>query len=313
MKTIDNKNPEYEGMKNDSSRREFLKTAGLGMAGMGLIRPSLSQGAEYSVNLKKKKVEMAIATITMDGFGDMNFEKAFHYLPQLPYKNVEFNCWYGRNLTPNGLRSIKDRCKEHKLQPICVQGTSFGADRTIIKDVTHKLWNMEAAKQLGCRRVKFTGGGRGKVGGLEAVIKVLKEITPAAEEMDMLILVENHANNNLENIEDYDRIFQAIDSPNVGMCMDNAHFDGANVDLMEVVDRFHSKILHIDLKETVEMGVHKVVNFGEGVTKNDAVIQKMLEHGYEGYLVIEMVRTDHEADFVKDLTRAYKLFEKYER
>jgi sugar phosphate isomerase/epimerase len=308
MKTMDNKN-----LKNDSSRRGFIKTAGFGMAGMGLIHPSLSQGVAYSENRKKKRVEMAIATITMDGFGDMNFEKAFQYLPQLPYKNVEFNCWYGRNLTPIGIRSIKARCKQHNLQPICVQGSSFGAEGNIIKDVTHKLWNMEAAKQLGCRRVKFTGSRRGKAGGLEAIIKVLQEITPAAEEMDMLVLIENHANNNLENIEDYDRLFNAINSPNVGMCMDNAHFDGANVDLMEVVERFHSKILHIDLKDTVEMGVHKVVNFGEGVTKNDAVIQKMLEYGYEGYLVIEMVRTEHEADFVTDLSRAYHLFERYER
>ena len=103
MKTMDNESLKIEREKKDSSRRGFLKTAGLGMAGMGLVSPSMTQGAEYADNLKKKKVEMAIATITMDGFGDRNFEKAFHYLPQLPYKNVKFNCWYGRNLTPSGI------------------------------------------------------------------------------------------------------------------------------------------------------------------------------------------------------------------
>lgn len=296
-------------MTKEPSRREFIKTASLGVAGFGLLQPSASLSAKN----RDKKVEMAIATITMDGFGDMNFEKAFEILPQLPFKNVEFNCWYGRNLTPAGIQSIKERCEQHQLQPICVQGSSFGASGNIIKDVTHKLWNMEAARQLGCNRVKFTGSGRGKEGGLEAVIEVLKEITPAAEEMGMLILVENHANNNLENIEDYDRVFDAIDSPNVGMCMDNAHFDGADVDLMEVVERFHSKILHIDLKDTEKMGVHKVVNYGEGVTKNDAVVQKMLEYGYEGYLLIEMAPPRNEATLVAALTRAYDLFQKYER
>lgn len=296
-------------MTKEPSRRDFIKTAGLGVAGLSLLHPSNSQTTKH----RDKKVEMAIATITMDGFGDMNFEKAFEILPQLPFKNVEFNCWYGRNLTPAGIQSTKERCEQHQLQPICVQGSSFGASGNIIKDVTHKLWNMEAARQLGCNRVKFTGSGRGKEGGLEAVIEVLKEITPAAEEMGMLILVENHANNNLENIEDYDRVFDAIDSPNVGMCMDNAHFDGADVDLMEVVERFHSKILHIDLKDTEKMGVHKVVNYGEGVTKNDAVVQKMLEYGYEGYLLIEMAPPRNEATLVAALTRAYDLFQKYER
>ncbi|MEZ4828022.1 MAG: hypothetical protein R3C61_17320 [Bacteroidia bacterium] len=35
---------------------------------------------------------------------------------------------------------------------------------------------MEQAKKLGCRRVKFTGAKRGDAGGLENVLKVLKEL-----------------------------------------------------------------------------------------------------------------------------------------
>jgi sugar phosphate isomerase/epimerase len=294
------------------TRRTFLKKSSLGLLGISALNaPLLANSPKVAVN--SGKVSLAIATITCDGFGDHNFEKAFEIIPQLPFKNVEFNCWYARNLTPTGIHSIQQRCYQHGLTPICIQGSSFGADGNIIKDVTHKLWNMQAAKQLGCRRVKFTGSGRGQAGGLEAVIDVLKEITPAAEEMDVLILVENHANNNLEFIEDYERIFDAIDSSHVGMCMDNAHFNGSNVDLMEVVDKFHKKILHIDIKDTEKMGVHKVVNFGEGVTDNDGVIQKMLNYGYEGYLLIEMAPPRNEATLVEDLTRAYRLFEKYQR
>ncbi|MEB2786596.1 sugar phosphate isomerase/epimerase family protein [Algoriphagus persicinus] len=297
----------------NNTRRNFVKKAGLGLAGVGLLMDE-SFAATQIQNSQSviKKVELAIATITMDGFGDQNFEKAFEILPQLPFKNVEFNCWYGRTITPKGIQSIKDRCNQRGLTPICVQGSSFGAEGNIIKDVAHKLWNIHAAKQLGCRRVKFTGAGRGKDGGLDAVISCLKEIAPAAEEMDVLVLVENHANNNIEFLEDYDRIFQAVDSPYVGMCMDNAHFDGSQVDLLEVVDRFHSKILHIDLKDTERFGIHKVVNFGEGVTRNDAVIQKMLEYGYEGYLVIEMAPPRDEMTLVPDLRRAHDLFKKYE-
>ncbi|RIV17317.1 hypothetical protein DYU11_32475 [Fibrisoma montanum] len=262
---------------------------------------------------KPRQVELAIATITCDGFGDENFEKAFAVIPRLPFKNVEFNCWYGRNLTPNGIRSIKERCRQHNLTPICVQGSSFGASGNVIKDVTHKLWNMEAARQLGCKRVKFTGARRGTEGGLDAIISVLKELAPAAEDMDMLVLLENHANNNLETIEDYDRIFSAVDSPKIGMCMDNAHFDGANVDLMAVVDRFHSKILHIDLKDTERKGIHKVVRYGEGVTDNAGVVEKMLGHGYKGYLLIEMAPPQNQQTLEQDLQKAYDLFHKYER
>jgi sugar phosphate isomerase/epimerase len=302
-------------MHQVDSRRGFIKRAGLGIAGIGVLGSPVSQAAVVAPveETKQKRVELAIATITCDGFGDENFEHAFSLIPALPYKNVEFNCWYGRNLTPGGIRSIKQRCQQHKLKPICVQGSSFGASGNIIKDVSHKLWNMETARQLGCKRVKFTGAGRGSEGGLEAVIQVLKEIAPAAEEMDMLILVENHASNNIENIDDYDKIFSAVSSPNVGMCMDNAHFDGANVDLLEVVDRFHSRILHIDLKETERKGIHKVVPFGQGVTNNVAVVEKMLAHGYSGYLLVEMVLNESNQVKRQELLKAYQLFQKYEK
>ncbi|WP_229366173.1 sugar phosphate isomerase/epimerase family protein [Fibrisoma montanum] len=298
-------------MNQETGRRDFLKTTGLTMAGLGLLPIADSQVAQALG--KPRQVELAIATITCDGFGDENFEKAFAVIPRLPFKNVEFNCWYGRNLTPNGIRSIKERCRQHNLTPICVQGSSFGASGNVIKDVTHKLWNMEAARQLGCKRVKFTGARRGTEGGLDAIISVLKELAPAAEDMDMLVLLENHANNNLETIEDYDRIFSAVDSPKIGMCMDNAHFDGANVDLMAVVDRFHSKILHIDLKDTERKGIHKVVRYGEGVTDNAGVVEKMLGHGYKGYLLIEMAPPQNQQTLEQDLQKAYDLFHKYER
>ncbi len=283
------------------------------MAGITVLGSVGAHATEPEREQKRQWVELAIATITCDGFGDENFEHAFKVIPRLAYKNVEFNCWHARTLTPAGIRGIKDRCRQHKLKPVCVQGSSFGASGNIIKDVTHKLWNMEAARQLGCKRVKFTGAGRGTEGGLEAVIKILQEIAPAAEEMDMLVLVENHANNNIENIEDYDKIFSAVPSPNVGMCMDNAHFDGANVDLLAVVERFHSRILHIDLKETERMGTHKVVRFGEGVTRNAAVVEKMLEYGYSGYLLIEMAPPISRDTLEADLMKAYTLFKQYER
>jgi sugar phosphate isomerase/epimerase len=297
-------------MEIESGRRTFLKS-GIGLLGLSLSDSRLSDGPEKRT--LKQRVELAIASIACDGFGDVNFEPTFALVPKLPFKNVEFNCWYGRNLTLQGIESIRERCKQTGLTPICVQGSSFGAPGNIVKDVAHKLWNMEAARKLGCSRVKFTGSRRGTEGGLEAVINVLKEIAPAAEEMGILVLVENHASNNLENIEDYDKLFSAISSPNVGMCMDNAHFDAANVDLLDVVERFHSRILHIDLKDTERKGIHKVVRYGEGVTNNVGVVEKMLSYGYSGYLLIEMAPPISPETLETDLRNAHGLFHQYER
>ncbi len=300
-------------MTPESTRRSFLKTASLGVAGLGLIQTpaQASAGPARDDVDARKGVELAIATICLDGFGDELFEPAFRMIPEVGIKNVEFNVWYPRNVTPRGIHHIQQQCYEHGLTPICLQGTSFGG--RAVRDVTHKLWLMEQARQLGCRRVKFTGAKRGTDGGLEQVITVLKELAPAAEEMDVLVLVENHANNNIENIEDYDQIFDAIDSRHVGMCLDTGHFTGAGVRNLDVVERFHERVLHIDVKDTLAFGTYKTVNFGSGVIDLDAIIEAMLGHGYSGYLVIEQAPPLNPDTLMADMIRARELFARYEK
>lgn len=131
--------------------------------------------------------------------------------------------------------------------------------------------------------------------------------------MDVLVLVENHANNVLESIEDYEKIFEAIPSKHVGLCLDMAHFDGANVDNFEVVSRFHHRILHIDVKDTERKGIHKVVNYGTGVTDMHGIIGAALSNGYTGYLLIEQAPPLNATTLVADLTRAREMFSQYVR
>jgi len=294
-------------MSNQINRRNFVKSSSALLAGLSLGQTKMTS-PEADID-KMQGVQLAIATICLDGFGDENFETAFEIIPQTDIKNVEFNVWYPRNITPSGLASIQERCYENGLKPISLQGTSFGDN--VLKDVTHKLWLMEKAKELGCRRVKFTGSGRGKAGGLENVIQVLKHLAPAAEEMDVLIGVENHANNNIENMEDYDRIFAAVDSSHVGMCLDMGHFDGANVDNFEVIERFHDKVVHIDLKDTRERGIHKVVPYGQGITKGEGIVRAMIDKGYSGYIVIEQAPPIEGTDLRQEIIRIKNVFDKF--
>lgn len=300
-------------MKNSIDRRRFVKSSSALLAGLSIGRGELAPKSStlplQDVD-QSKGIQLAIATICLDGFGDENFEQAFQIIPQTGIKNVEFNVWYPRNITPSGLASIQERCYENGLKPISLQGTSFGDN--VLKDVTHKLWLMEKAKELGCRRVKFTGSGRGKAGGLDNVIAVLKQLAPAAEEMDVLIAVENHANNNIENMEDYDKIFSAVDSSHVGMCLDIGHFDGAAVDNFEVIERFYDKINHVDLKDVVAFGTYKSVPYGQGVTKGEEIVQVLKEKGYSGYLIVEQAPPQEGLALVDEMRRIKSIFDKYE-
>lgn len=294
-------------------RRDFLRAATVTTLGSAIAGPTPAQSIlapKRAPIVDQPGVQLAIATICCDGFGNENFEPAFRLAPQAGFENIEFNCWYPNNLTPAGLRSIADRCSQRNVRPISVQGNGFKNSNAA--DVSHKLWCMEAARRLGCSRVKFTGSRRGTNGGLPAIIATLKEIAPAAEEMGILICLENHANNNLENIADYEEIFAAIDSPNVGLCLDTGHFDGAAVPIPQVVEKFHSRTNHVDLKDTIAIGTYQTVRFGEGVTDLHGTVEALLGHGYQGYLVVEQAPPVNPDTIKADLAHAYQLFKKYE-
>lgn len=258
-------------------------------------------------------IGLACSSLSCDGFVDIHFQRVFEIAHQIGFKYIEFNCWHPSDLTPQSTRRIKQRCQEIGLAPIAVYGSSFGADSAfgVSKDVGHKLRMIEAALELGCRRIVATGAARGQAGGLEEIITVLEQIVPLAEETDVMICLENHARNNLETIADYERVFEAITSPNVGLCVDTGHFDAAGVSLDEVVDRLADKINHIHVKEAAEMGETRFVRFGQGITENNRIIERILSHGYEGYISVELAIED-KSSLIDDLKVPYNLFAKYE-
>lgn len=203
---------------NNLLRRDFLRTIGATTLPLALPVAACAAARAPSSGPEKPFIELAIATICTDGFGNKKHEPAFRLIPQLGIQNVEFNLWFADVITPNYLASIKSRCAAANLKPVCVQGSSFGGEGRggVLKDVGHKLALMYAARDLGCRRIKCTGAARGTQGGLKSVIEVCRELAPAAKEFDQLILVENHAKNVLEFISDYEELFAQVDSPHVG-------------------------------------------------------------------------------------------------
>ena len=288
----------------------------MSLTAAGCLTAGNSVVAQSKSALRIRGTHLAIATICTDGFGNHHHEPAFRVIPELGFKNVEFNVWYPDTITPSYFRGIRRRCYQGGLTPISLQGSGFGGEgRTgVIKDLSHKMVLIEGCKTLGCRIVKCTGSRRGTNGGLKAVIEVCKELAPVAEEMGVLIVLENHANNVLENIADYEEVFAAIDSKYIGMCLDTGHFEGVNVDLHEVVDRFHERILHVDLKDCKERGKgHDTVVFGQGVTDFDSFVSHLIEKSYQGYLVVEQAWSEPRGDWVQDLKAAYQRFSVWER
>ncbi|WP_154794493.1 sugar phosphate isomerase/epimerase family protein [Occultella kanbiaonis] len=240
---------------------------------------------------------VSVATICFDGFGDENFEPTFAHVPALGIREIEFNAWYPRNLTPAGLDSMRQRCEQSGLRPATLQVSPFapGPDSAdLTREASRWLWLLDAAERLGVGVIKATGSARGTRGGLGAVIDLLRVIAPIAAGRGLTIAVENHANNVLEHPEDYDELFSAIDSPAVGMCLDTGHFAASGHDPVAIATQYAGRLAHLDLKDCAgpRHGEPEFVRFGHGIVDFDATLSTAVSNGYTGYLVIELPLID---------------------
>ena len=264
-------------------------------------------------------IRLSSASLSFDGFGDEDFVETFAKAGDAGYRFIEFNCWYPRTLSPWKIADLAERCEKVGLSPSSIHISGFGGEghTAVTKDLCHKIRGIHAAKELGCALVSATAGNRGSQGGLESIIAVLKELMPVAESEGVQISLENHVGNNLETIDDYRRIFEAVDSPFLGITMDTGHFDASAVSMDELMDEFFEKINHIHLKENRGFGVKDFVRFGEGSTENIRIVETMIERGYSGYLVIEVSpeigKRDNRPFTIDDLKKPYRMFQGYER
>ena len=264
-------------------------------------------------------IRLSCATLSFDGFGNNDFQKTFVVAPEAGYKHPEFNCWYPETLMPSKIADLKERCHQAARSPGSIHVSSFGGEGNVgqTKDLCHKMRTVDAAIELGCSMISATAVAKGGQGGVDSIIDVLKELAPYAEKKGVLVSLENDAGSNLEDLDDYQKILDAIPSPNVGICMDTGHFDAAGVSLDELVDRFSDRINHIHVKDNDGFGVKKFVRFEEGTTENNRIVERMIDSGYSGYIVVEVSpeisKTDGRPFTVDDLIRPYNMFSKYEK
>jgi sugar phosphate isomerase/epimerase len=141
-----------------------------------------------------------------------------------------------------------------------------------------------AAADTGCNLVVFGGPSRENERFLP-FLDALGELDQLVRGSPVRLALENHYRNWIEGIADYEHIFDAIDSPNIGVTLDTGHFTASGVDPQAVARRFASKIFHVHIKD--HRGVQSVP-LGAGQTDNFGVVRALKEAGYTGYLSQEI-------------------------
>lgn len=272
-------------------------------------------------------LRLAASSLTFDGFVNNNFADLFRDAGRLGYKRIEFNCWFAESLTPCRIREMRRRCEQTGLQPIALHVSAFGGltSEQLAWNTAHKLRAMEAAVELGCRRVVASGMDESNTRPdkekrkeyLDDLLRELENLAPYAMEADVLLCLENHCHNMLAGAQDYRYIFERMDNAHVGICLDGGHLEAAGERIHDFIETFAPRIHHLHLKENRQFGKKTFCRFGCGGTDNEAMIREMSEKGYNGYMSVELSPEVGEwGDFVpftdEDRTKPIALFSRYE-
>ncbi|MHC4986111.1 MAG: sugar phosphate isomerase/epimerase family protein [Planctomycetota bacterium] len=140
--------------------------------------------------------------------------------------------------------------------------TATEAKRRAMTDYCKRA--VEVAVELGCGII-VEGGPDRAAEPIEPYMKSLEELVPVFEGTPVRLALENHYQNWLQFIPDYDWVFSRITSPSVGMTLDTGHFTSAEVDPAEVARTFSERVFHVHVKDHV--GTQSVA-LGEGETDN---------------------------------------------
>jgi sugar phosphate isomerase/epimerase len=127
--------------------------------------------------------------------------------------------------------------------------------------------------------------------GLEPTIAGIKALMPLIENKPVRLALEPHFGSQIQFFEDFEAIFEQIESPQVGITLDSGHFHSAGVDWKSLIHRYPKRIYNFHVKDHVGT---QSVPLGTGEIDLRGYIEELHAIGYEGALAVELEVTDPE-------------------
>lgn len=148
----------------------------------------------------------------------------------------------------------------------------------------------DVAEKLGSPLVVITGRPR-KDGGLQPTIAGIKALLPLIENKRVKLALEPHYGSQIQYFEDYEAIFDQIESSQVGITLDSGHLHSAEVDWKRLIHCFPDRIYNFHVKDQVGA---QSVPLGSGEIDLRGYIEELHAIGYEGALSVELEVRDPE-------------------
>ncbi len=274
----------------DRKRRDFLKKAGIGGAGL-LIAPSFLRAG---LNNSEMFFKISIAEWSLN---KMLFAKKLTNLefPEFSKKNfdihaVEYVNLFFKDAGKEYLTELKSRTDDLGVENVLImvdaEGNLGEADETKRQTAVenHYKW-VEAAKFLGCHSIRVNARGRGTMEEVaKAAVDGLGKLSEYGSKENIGVIVENHGGYS-SNGKWMSDVIRKVNNPNCGTLPDFGNF---RISREEEYDRY--------------LGMKELMSYAKGVsakanafdeegneTKSDfyKILKIVKEAGYTGYIGIE--------------------------
>ncbi len=215
-------------------------------------------------------------------------ESGFRFVEILTFP-PELNVLHGNLwlMKPNELRA---ELTEYGLEPAALHlgaiQTSTEQRRQSLTDYAKRA--IDFAAELGCALI-VEGGPDRATEPFQPFLRSLEHLARFLEGYSVRIGLENHYNNWIQYTQDYEHIFDRIDSPKIGITLDSGHFTSAGVDPALFAGKFADKVIHVHVKDHI--GIHSVA-LGSGETNNKGMVRALKQAGYDGFLSQELEVAD---------------------
>ncbi len=239
-----------------------------------MLRPNEDGTAALAETTEGKGTEMEIGILTAP-LGDWDLPAIARWAGANGFEALEVACGPGsRALDPaavvrEGPGEIPALLKQNglRISSLAFYGNPVEADTERRKKMhAHLRACIDAAKVLGVDVVCTLAGmplpGKSKLKTIEEDLPgALGPILDYAGSLGIKIALENWYATNIENLEQWARLFQVLPQPNFGLNYDPSHLYWQGIDYLAALDEFKERIFHTHAKD-VEVRDHRLRRLG---------------------------------------------------
>jgi len=264
---------------------------------------------------------LSCASVCYRGYAKDEVQAMLEHAPKAGFKVVDVHgplTWSPPAIDALDAHALRKRIEDAGLKCAGIYTPGFGgANQEQIE--THARAIAKATSLcsiLGGEHVVSTGAVARQghdISNVIACVQHIVELLPPDNKIK--IGLEPHYGNIIEQMEDYERIFSAIDHPLIGICVDTGHFHSAKVDTVRLMCKFSDKIYDVHLKDHIGTVFTKVnqssqsVPIGHGEVDLPAIFGALKEIGYKSSITLELEVEDIE-NAPKYVEEAYDIMSK---